>query len=290
MMLHYGELVADAMDRVGAEGMITVEESKTTEIVLEVVEGMQFDRGYLSPYFITNAEKMHGGVRRTFILLHEKKLSSLQPMLSVLEAVVQSGKPLLLIAEDIEGDALAAPIVNKLRGGLRAAAVKSPGFGERRRAMLEDIAVLTGGQVVSDDLGLKLEGATLDMLGRAKRVGSTRRRPRSSAAADKSRGSTRASAQIKDEIAATASDYDKEKLGSGWRSFGRRRCYPGRERPWNPSSRRARMSSTMRSLDEGRRRGGDRPGRRPRFAALCSGAREPGEDAGKVTKRPVFRC
>ena len=207
-----GELVAEAMDRVGAEGVITVEESKTTEIVLEVVEGMQFDRGYLSPYFITNAEKMTAELDEPYILLHEKKLSSLQPMLPVLEAVVQSGKPLLLIAEDIEGDALATLIVNKLRGGLRAAAVKSPGFGERRRAMLEDIAVLTGGQVISDDLGLKLEAATLDMLGRAKRVVLDKEKTTIIGGSGQKQAIDARVAQIKAEIATSTSDYDKEKL------------------------------------------------------------------------------
>ena len=163
-------MIAEAMKKVGNEGVITVEEAKTAETELDVVEGMQFDRGYLSPYFITNAEKMVAELEDPYILIHEKKLSSLQPMLPVLEAVVQAGKPLLIIAEDIEGEALATLVVNKLRGGLKVAAVKAPGFGDRRKAMLEDIAVLTAGTMIAEDLGIKLENVTLQMLGRAKRV------------------------------------------------------------------------------------------------------------------------
>jgi chaperonin GroEL len=165
-----GEMIAEAMQKVGNEGVITVEEAKTAETELDVVEGMQFDRGYLSPYFITNADKMITEMDDPYILLHEKKLSNLQAMLPLLEATVQSSRPLLIIAEDIEGEALATLVVNKLRGGLKVAAVKAPGFGDRRKAMLEDIAVLTGGKVISEDLGIKLENVTLDMLGRAKRV------------------------------------------------------------------------------------------------------------------------
>src|SRR5690606_4645961 len=165
-----GQDIAEAMQRVGNEGVITVEEAKTAETELEVAEGMQFDRGYLSPYFVTNAEKMVAELEDPYILLHEKKLSNLQAMLPVLEAVVQSGKPLLIIAEDVEGEALATLVVNKLRGGLKIAAVKAPGFGDRRKAILEDIAILTGGQVISEDLGIKLENVSLEMLGRAKRV------------------------------------------------------------------------------------------------------------------------
>src|SRR5215211_5795110 len=164
-----GEMIASAMQKVGNEGVITVEEAKTAETELDVVEGMQFDRGYLSPYFITNAEKMVAELEDPYILIHEKKLSSLQAMLPILEAVVQTGKPLLIVAEDVEGEALATLVVNKLRGGLKVAAVKAPGFGDRRKAMLEDIAVLTAGQTISEDLGIKLENVTLDMLGRAKR-------------------------------------------------------------------------------------------------------------------------
>ena len=162
-----GKMIADAMKKVGNEGVITVEEAKTAETELDVVEGMQFDRGYLSPYFITNAEKMVAELEDPYILIHEKKLSSLQPMLPILEAVVQTGKPLLIIAEDIEGEALATLVVNKLRGGLKVAAVKAPGFGDRRKAMLEDIAILTAGQMIAEDLGIKLENVTLQMLGRA---------------------------------------------------------------------------------------------------------------------------
>ena len=165
-----GDMIAKAMQKVGKEGVITVEEAKGFDTELDVVEGMQFDRGYLSPYFITNAEKMVAELDSPYILLHEKKLSSLQPMLPVLEAVVQTGRPLLIIAEDIEGEALATLVVNKLRGGLKVAAAKAPGFGDRRKAMLEDIAILTGGQLISEDLGIKLESVTLDMLGTAKRV------------------------------------------------------------------------------------------------------------------------
>ena len=165
-----GEMIARAMDKVGNEGVITVEEAKTAETELDVVEGMQFDRGYLSPYFVTNAEKMRVELEDPYILIHEKKLGNLQAMLPILEAVVQSGKPLLIVSEDVEGEALATLVVNKLRGGLKVAAVKAPGFGDRRKAMLEDIAVLTAGQMISEDLGIKLENVTLDMLGRAKRV------------------------------------------------------------------------------------------------------------------------
>src|SRR5882757_1987331 len=165
-----GKMIAEAMAKVGNEGVITVEEAKSFETELEVVEGMQFDRGYISPYFITNAEKMIADLEDPYVLLFEKKLSNLQAMLPVLEAVVQSGRPLLIIAEDVEGEALATLVVNKLRGGLKVAAVKAPGFGDRRKAMLEDIAILTGGQVISEDLGIKLENVTLDMLGRAKRI------------------------------------------------------------------------------------------------------------------------
>src|SRR5882757_2817588 len=168
--LEVGEMIARAMEKVGNEGVITVEEAKTAETELDVVEGMQFDRGYLSPYFVTNAEKMIADLEDPYILLHEKKLSNLQALLPLLEAVVQSGKPLLIISEDVEGEALATLVVNKLRGGLKVAAAKAPGFGDRRKAMLEDIAVLTGGQVISEDLGIKLENVGIEMLGKAKKV------------------------------------------------------------------------------------------------------------------------
>jgi len=207
-----GADIAEAMQRVGNEGVITVEEAKTAETELEVVEGMQFDRGYLSPYFVTNAEKMVAELEDPFILLHEKKLSNLQAMLPVLEAVVQTGKPLLIIAEDVEGEALATLVVNKLRGGLKIAAVKAPGFGDRRKAMLEDIAILTGGQVISEDLGIKLENVTLDMLGRAKRVTISKENTTivdGAGSKDEIEGRV---GQIKAQIEETTSDYDREKL------------------------------------------------------------------------------
>jgi chaperonin GroEL len=210
--LEVGEMIARAMEKVGNEGVITVEEAKTAETELDVVEGMQFDRGYLSPYFITNAEKMEADLEEPLILLSEKKLSSLQPLLPLLEAVVQSSRPLLIIAEDVEGEALATLVVNKLRGGLRVAAVKAPGFGDRRKAMLEDIAILTGGQLISEDLGIKLENVTIDMLGKAKKVTITKENTTIvDGSGDKSGIEGRVS-QIKRQIEDTTSDYDKEKL------------------------------------------------------------------------------
>ena len=207
-----GEMIAHAMQKVGNEGVITVEEAKTAETELDVVEGMQFDRGYLSPYFITNAEKMVAELEDPYILIHEKKLSSLQAMLPVLEAVVQTGKPLLIIAEDIEGEALATLVVNKLRGGLKVAAVKAPGFGDRRKAMLEDIAILTKGQMIAEDLGIKLENVTLPMLGRAKRVRIEKENTTIiDGVGEKSDIEGRIS-QIKAQIEETTSDYDREKL------------------------------------------------------------------------------
>ena len=205
-------MIASAMQKVGNEGVITVEEAKTAETELEVVEGMQFDRGYLSPYFITNADKMLTELEDPYILLHEKKLSNLQAMLPVLEAVVQSSKPLLIIAEDVEGEALATLVVNKLRGGLKVAAVKAPGFGDRRKAMLEDIAVLTGGQVISEDLGIKLESVTLAMLGRAKKVSISKENTTVVDGAGKKKEIEARINQIKAQIEETTSDYDKEKL------------------------------------------------------------------------------
>ena len=207
-----GDMIAKAMQKVGNEGVITVEEAKTAETELEVVEGMQFDRGYLSPYFITNADKMLCELEDVYILLHEKKLSSLQAMLPILEAVVQSSKPLLIIAEDIEGEALATLVVNKLRGGLKVAAVKAPGFGDRRKAMLEDIATLSGGQVISEDLGIKLENVGLDMLGRAKRVRIDKENTTIIDGAGKKADIAGRVAQIKAQIEDTTSDYDREKL------------------------------------------------------------------------------
>jgi len=207
-----GEMIAKAMQKVGNEGVITVEEAKSLETELDVVEGMQFDRGYLSPYFITNAEKMIAELDDPYILIFEKKLSSLQAMLPVLEAVVQTGKPLVIIAEDVEGEALATLVVNKLRGGLKVAAVKAPGFGDRRKAMLEDIAILTSGQMISEDLGIKLENVTLPMLGRAKRVRIDKENTTIIDGAGKKKDIEGRIAQIKAQIEETTSDYDREKL------------------------------------------------------------------------------
>jgi chaperonin GroEL len=207
-----GDMIAKAMEKVGNEGVITVEEAKSLDTELDVVEGMQFDRGYLSPYFITNAEKMEAVLEDPLVLLYEKKLSSLQPLLPVLEAVVQSSRPLLIVAEDIDGEALATLVVNKLRGGLRVAAVKAPGFGDRRKAMLEDIAVLTGGQLISEDLGIKLENVTIDMLGKAKKVSITKDDTTIVDGAGAKADIEGRIGQIKRQIEDTTSDYDKEKL------------------------------------------------------------------------------
>ncbi|WP_295047270.1 chaperonin GroEL, partial [uncultured Paracoccus sp.] len=207
-----GRFIADAMQKVGNEGVITVEENKGMETEVEVVEGMQFDRGYLSPYFVTNPDKMIADLEDAYILLHEKKLSSLQPMVPLLEAVIQSGKPLVIVAEDVEGEALATLVVNKLRGGLKIAAVKAPGFGDRRKAMLQDIAILTGGQVISEDLGMKLENVGIDMLGRAKKV--TINKDNTTIVdgnGEKSEIEARVG-QIRQQIEETTSDYDREKL------------------------------------------------------------------------------
>jgi len=207
-----GRMIAEAMSKVGNEGVITVEEAKSLESELDVVEGMQFDRGYLSPYFITNADKMEVSLDDPLILIHEKKLSSLQPMLPVLEAVVQSGRPLLIIAEDVEGEALATLVVNKLRGGLKVAAVKAPGFGDRRKAMLEDLAILTGGQVISEDLGIKLETVSIEMLGRAKKVTITKENTTIVDGIGEKADIEGRIAQIKRQVEETTSDYDREKL------------------------------------------------------------------------------
>ena len=207
-----GDMIARAMEKVGNEGVITVEEAKSLDTEFDVVEGMQFDRGYLSPYFITNAEKMNVELEEPYILLHEKKLTSLQPMLPILETVVQSGRPLLIIAEDVEGEALATLVVNKLRGGLKIAAVKAPGFGDRRKSMLEDIAILTGGQVISEDLGIKLETVTLDMLGTAKRVGITKDDTTIVDGAGERAAIEARVTQIRRQVEDTTSDYDREKL------------------------------------------------------------------------------
>ncbi len=207
-----GEMIAEAMERVGNEGVITVEEAKSLDTELEVVEGMQFDRGYLSPYFVTDSERMQAELEDPYILLHEKKLSNLQALLPVLETVVQNGKPLLIIAEDVEGEALATLVVNKLRGGLKIAAVKAPGFGDRRKAMLEDMAILTGGTVISEDVGIKLENVTIDMLGRAKKVDITKDETTIVDGAGKKKEIEARVAQIKAQIETTTSDYDREKL------------------------------------------------------------------------------
>jgi len=207
-----GKMIAEAMKRVGNEGVITVEEAKSLETELDVVEGMQFDRGYLSPYFITNADKMIAELDSPYILLFEKKLSGLQAMLPVLEAVVQSGKPLLIVAEDVEGEALATLVVNKLRGGLKIAAVKAPGFGDRRKAMLEDMAILTGGQLISEDLGIKLENVTLDMLGKAKKVIVEKENTTIVDGSGKKADLEGRITQIRAQIEETTSDYDREKL------------------------------------------------------------------------------
>ncbi len=207
-----GKMISEAMQKVGNEGVITVEEAKGIQTELEVVEGMQFDRGYVSPYFITNAEKMIAELADPYILIHEKKLSTLQPMLPLLESIVQSGKPLLIVAEDVEGEALATLVVNKLRGGLKVAAVKAPGFGDRRKAMLEDIGILTGGQVISEDLGIKLENVTLNMLGRAKRVLIEKENTTIVEGAGKKNDIVGRCNQIRAQVEETTSDYDREKL------------------------------------------------------------------------------
>ncbi|MEI8147145.1 MAG: chaperonin GroEL, partial [Alphaproteobacteria bacterium] len=207
-----GEMIANAMQKVGNEGVITVEEAKSLDTEVDIVEGMQFDRGYLSPYFITNADKMVADLEDAYILIHEKKLTGLQSMLPILEAVVQTGKPLVIVAEDVEGEALATLVVNKLRGGLKVAAVKAPGFGDRRKAMLEDIAILTGGQVISEDVGIKLENVTLQMLGRAKKVLIEKEKTTVVAGAGKKKDIESRIGQIKAQIEETTSDYDREKL------------------------------------------------------------------------------
>src|SRR6201990_988618 len=207
-----GRMISEAMQKVGNEGVITVEEAKGIQTELDVVEGMQFDRGYVSPYFITNAEKMIAELDQPYILIHEKKLSGLQPMLPLLESIVQSGRPLLIIAEDVEGEALATLVVNKLRGGLKVAAVKAPGFGDRRKAMLEDIAILTGGQVISEDLGIKLESVTLDMLGKAKKVVIEKENTTIVDGSGKKKEIEGRCNQIRAQIEETTSEYDKEKL------------------------------------------------------------------------------
>src|SRR3954469_19980755 len=209
---YIGKMIAQAMQKVGNEGVITVEENKSLETEVDIVEGMKFDRGYLSPYFVTNAEKMTAELEDVYVLLHEKKLSGLQAMLPVLEAVVQSGRPLLIIAEDVEGEALATLVVNRLRGGLKVAAVKAPGFGDRRKAMLEDLAILTGGQLISDELGMKLESVTVKMLGRAKKVVIDKENTTIVNGAGKKADIEARVTQIKAQVEETTSDYDREKL------------------------------------------------------------------------------
>ncbi len=269
-----GKMLATAMQKVGNEGVITVEEAKSQETELDIVEGMQFDRGYLSPYFITNAEKMRVELEDPLILIHEKKLSSLQALLPVLEAVVQSGKPLLIIAEDIEGEALATLVVNKLRGGLKVAAVKAPGFGDRRKAMLEDLAVLTQGQVITEDLGIKLENVTLEMLGRAKRVlieKETTTVVDGAGAKDEIQGRIN---QIKAQIEETTSDYDREKLQERLAKLAGgvaviRVGGVDRDRGQGAQGSRRRCDAR----DPRRGRGRHRPGRRRGAALLAQGAR-----------------
>ena len=276
-----GEMIAKAMEKVGNEGVITVEEAKTAETELDVVEGMQFDRGYLSPYFVTNAEKMRVELEDPYILIHEKKLGNLQALLPILEAVVQSGKPLLIISEDVEGEALATLVVNKLRGGLKVAAVKAPGFGDRRKAMLEDIAILTAGQMISEDLGIKLENVTLDMLGRAKRVLIEKDTTTIIDGSGDKAGIAARISQIKAQIEETTSDYDKEKLQERLAKLcRRRRRHPRRRRDRNrgqgkegphrrraeryPRGRRGRHCSRRRRCSAARQGGPDRADRRQR--------------------------
>ena len=273
-----GKNIADAMHKVGKEGVITVEEAKTAETEVEIVEGMQFDRGHLSPYFVTNTEKMVAELEDAYILLHEKKLSNLQSILPVLEAIMQSGKPLLIIAEDVEGDVLAALVVNRLRAGLKVVAVKAPGFGDRRKAMLEDIAVLTGGTLISEDMGIKLENVTLDMLGRAKKVSASKENTTIIDGAGRKSDIEDRTAQIKVQIEETTSDYDREKLqerlaklaggvavirvgGSTEievkelkdRTDDAPECHTGRGRGWHRSRRRHRPAARVhRAFHQGR--------------------------------------
>ena len=274
-----GKMIAKAMQKVGNEGVITVEEAKAMETEVEIVEGMQFDRGYISPYFITNAEKMLAELEDAYILLHEKKLSGLQAMLPVLEAVVQSGKPLLIIAEDVEGEAIATLVVNKLRGGLKVAAVKAPGFGDRRKAMLEDIAILTGGQLISEDLGIKLENVTLQMLGRAKKVIIEKEKTTIVDGAGKKADIEARVGQIKAQIEETTSDYDKEKLqerlaklAGGVAVIQRRR----RDRDRGQGEEGPRRGRAQRHPRRGR--GRHRAGRRRRAAARQEGGRQASRD------------
>ena len=270
-----GKMIAQAMQKVGNEGVITVEEAKSMETEVEIVEGMQFDRGYISPYFITNAEKMIAELEDAYILLHEKKLSGLQAMLPLLEAVVQTGKPLLILSEDVEGEAIATLVVNKLRGGLKVAAVKAPGFGDRRKAMLEDIAILTGGQLISEDLGIKLENVTTAMLGRAKKIVIEKEKTTIVHGAGKKADIEARVSQIKAQIEETTSDYDKEKLqerlaklAGGVAVIQRRRRHRDRGQG-EEGPRRGRAQRHPR-----RGRGRHRAGRRRRAAARQEGGRQ----------------
>ena len=257
-----GKMIAEAMKKVGNEGVITVEEAKTAETELDVVEGMQFDRGYLSPYFITNAEKMVAELEDAFILIHEKKLSSLQPLLPILESIVQAGKPLLIVAEDIEGEALATLVVNKLRGGLKVAAVKAPGFGDRRKAMLEDIAVLTAGTMIAEDLGIKLENVTLQMLGKAKRVRIEKENTTIIEGAGKKQDIEGRIAQIKAQIEDTTSDYDREKLQERLAKLAGGVAVIRVGGSTEVEVKERRIGSTTRCSNEGGRRRRHRAGRR----------------------------
>ena len=271
-----GEMIAEAMQKVGNEGVITVEEAKSLETELDVVEGMQFDRGYLSPYFVTNAEKMIAELENPYILIHEKKLSGLQAMLPVLEAVVQSGRPLLIVAEDVEGEALATLVVNKLRGGLKVAAVKAPGFGDRRKAMLEDIAILTGGQVISEDLGIKLENVTLDMLGQAKRV---RVEKENTTIIDGAGKKDDIEGRMHADQAADRGDdlrlRPREAAGAAGQARRRRRGDPGRRRD-RDRGQGEEGPGRRRDARDPRRGRGRRRRRRRRGAALCHRARSTG--------------
>ena len=281
-----GQMIADAMAKVGNEGVITVEEAKSLHSELEVVEGMQFDRGYTSPYFITNAEKMTCEMENPFILIHEKKLSGLQPLLPVLESVVQSSRPLLVIAEDIEGEALATLVVNKLRGGLKVAAIKAPGFGDRRKAMLEDLAILTSGQVISEDIGIKLENVTLDMLGTAKRVLITKEETTIIEGAGKKGDISGRCGQIRAQIEETTSDYDREKLQERPGQAGRGcRGDPG----WRGDGSRGEGAQGPGRRRDARHPGGGRGGCCPRRRGCPSLCGQGAGQAGRRERRPEGR-
>ena len=290
-----GEMIAQAMQRVGNEGVITVEEAKSLDTELDVVEGMQFDRGYLSPYFVTNAEKMIAELENPYILIHEKKLSGLQAMLPVLEAVVQSSRPLLIVAEDVEGEALATLVVNKLRGGLKVAAVKAPGFGDRRKAMLEDIAILTGGQVISEDLGIKLENVTLDMLGQSKKL-QRREGEHDDDRRRRQEGGHRGPLHP-DPPADRGDDLrlrPREIAGAAGQARRRRRDHPGRRRHRDRGQGAQGPGRRRDARDQGRGRGGCRPRRRLGTALRGPLARQadPGQPGpeGRHRHRPQGAC